>query len=153
MMSEEEPASTAESNNIGSQKLSAGSKMPKLQLLMLIVMGGCLLVNALVSLSHAYGPDSDHNLAVHEAIDDFKKGMPASAKSTSRKSSSLGSSKIASLSCEKYGGPPNQYASEMVYWSDVPSDSKYISPLQKKRGERRQYMTFEPGKICQVALV
>ena len=53
-------------------------------------------------------------------------------------------SKIASLSCEKYGGPPDEFAQEMVYWSDVPSDALYVSPLRQKRGERRQYMTFEP---------
>ena len=53
-------------------------------------------------------------------------------------------SKIASLSCEKHGGPPDEFAQEMVYWSDVPSDSLYVSPLRQKRGERRQYMTFEP---------
>lgn len=134
--------------------------MPKLQLLLLIAVGGCLIVNALVSLSHAYGPDSGHNLAIHEAMADFKKGTltntaislksPEAEASVSARSSSTVkdgapvASKIASLSCEKYGGPPDQYASEMVYWSDIPSDSQYVSPLQKKHGERRQYMTFEP---------
>lgn len=58
---------------------------------------------------------------------------------------SLPESKIAQLSCEQFGGPQDQYASqEMVYWSDIPSDALYSSPLRKKRGEHRRYMTFEP---------
>jgi len=57
----------------------------------------------------------------------------------------LQGSKIASLSCEAYGGPSKDLAQEMVYWSDVPSDALYVSPLKhKQKGQRRQYMTFEP---------
>jgi GDP-fucose protein O-fucosyltransferase len=58
---------------------------------------------------------------------------------------------LAKLSCEKYGGPADEFAQEMVYWQDIPSDTQYVSPfhpLRKAAGsgavKRRRYMTFEP---------
>lgn len=64
-------------------------------------------------------------------------------------------SKIGSLECSAFGGPPTQEESlDMVYWHDIPSDAQYISPLKAKKGERRQYLTFEPdGGACIVACV
>lgn len=32
----------------------------------------------------------------------------------------------------------------MVYWHDIPSDEKYVSPFHNKHGQHRRYMTFEP---------
>lgn len=29
---------------------------------------------------------------------------------------------LAGLSCERFGGPPEEIAKEMVYWEDIPSD-------------------------------
>ena len=49
---------------------------------------------------------------------------------------------LGGLSCAKHGGPSDEVASEMVYWSDIPSDSQFVSPF-KKEGETK-YMTFEP---------
>uniref|UniRef100_A0A7S2L6Y3 O-fucosyltransferase family protein n=1 Tax=Leptocylindrus danicus TaxID=163516 RepID=A0A7S2L6Y3_9STRA len=49
---------------------------------------------------------------------------------------------IAGLSCEKYGGLSDEAAQNMVYWDDIPSDSKYISPFFEAGNEK--YMTFEP---------
>jgi hypothetical protein len=49
---------------------------------------------------------------------------------------------LAGLSCEAYGGPPAQVAEEMVYWEDIPSDNKWISPF--KQQSMTQYLTFEP---------
>jgi len=47
---------------------------------------------------------------------------------------------LSTLNCEKYGGPPD--ASEMVYWHDIPSDHRYVSPF--KDPNKKRYMTFEP---------
>ena len=153
-------------------KQNGASKLSKLQILLMIVTGVSFLVNALVSLSHAYGP-KDYNLAVHQAMDEFKKGFSSSAsrrsvieggsvrverddfqiaKRTDPKEYAASNerpkrkpqSQIAKLSCGEYGGPTDEFAQEMVYWSDIPSDSLYVSPLRQKRGSRRQYMTFEP---------
>ena len=55
---------------------------------------------------------------------------------------------IGGLSCKAFGGPDDEIATkEMVYWSDIPSDAKYVSPFKKNneaRGGGTQYMTFEP---------
>jgi len=52
---------------------------------------------------------------------------------------------LASLSCNIYGGPSNDYAQqEMVYWEDIPSDDRYISPFKKAKGNKIHYLTFEP---------
>jgi len=52
---------------------------------------------------------------------------------------------VAGLSCGKYGGPPDDYATEeMVFWSDIPSDAKYRSPFHAKGLENAKYITFEP---------
>lgn len=48
---------------------------------------------------------------------------------------------LAGLSCDRFGGPADEIAREMVYWEDVPSDSLYVSPFQKK--DQKQYLTFE----------
>lgn len=54
------------------------------------------------------------------------------------------SSKAAGgLSCERYGGPSDEFASEMVYWQDTnPSDASFVSPYQKT-GPQEKYLTFE----------
>jgi hypothetical protein len=60
-----------------------------------------------------------------------------------------------SLNCERYGGPSEADAQEMVYWKDIPSDSHYISPFHpnnrnrkakenRQQDAQRKYMTFEP---------
>ena len=50
---------------------------------------------------------------------------------------------LATLSCEAHGGPSTAEAQEMVYWHDIPSDTKYTSPLFRSDGVER-YLTFEP---------
>lgn len=47
---------------------------------------------------------------------------------------------IAGLSCKDHGGPDDESASEMIFWSDIPSDSKYTSPFY----DPEKYITFEP---------
>ena len=51
---------------------------------------------------------------------------------------------LAGLSCAKYGGPSDEVAQEMVYWSDIPSDSQFVSPFKKEGEGETKYMTFEP---------
>lgn len=38
------------------------------------------------------------------------------------------------------GHPDESMIEDMVYWSDIPSDSKYRSPFYDKN----KYLTFEP---------
>ncbi|CAB9499428.1 GDP-fucose protein O-fucosyltransferase [Seminavis robusta] len=51
---------------------------------------------------------------------------------------------LAGLQCDAYGGPSAEAAQEMVYWEDIPSDAKYISPFKSK--DETQYLTFEPDE-------
>lgn len=51
--------------------------------------------------------------------------------------------RLAGLSCEKYGGPSDEAAAEMVYWQDIPSDAHHVSPFKPKDGAKR-FLTFEP---------
>jgi hypothetical protein len=50
--------------------------------------------------------------------------------------------RLAGLNCDRWGGPSNDLAEEMVYWEDIPSDSQFISPFHKSEGPT-QYFTFE----------
>ena len=54
---------------------------------------------------------------------------------------------LATLACEAHGGPDAEAAQEMVYWHDIPSDTKYQSPFFMRDGIER-FLTFEPG-TCQ----
>ena len=51
--------------------------------------------------------------------------------------------RLAGLNCDRFGGPSELVAEEMVYWEDIPTDSNFVSPFFKKDGPT-QYMTFEP---------
>jgi hypothetical protein len=46
------------------------------------------------------------------------------------------------LSCSRYGGPSDQYAEEMIYWREIPSDWDYVSPFQS-HGPHPKYLVFE----------
>jgi hypothetical protein len=47
---------------------------------------------------------------------------------------------LAGLSCERFGGPSDEDAAEMVFWEDIPSDSLHVSPFHKPN--QKQYLTF-----------
>eukprot|EP00531_Pseudo-nitzschia_arenysensis_P014738 CAMPEP_0116127870 /NCGR_PEP_ID=MMETSP0329-20121206/7062_1 /TAXON_ID=697910 /ORGANISM="Pseudo-nitzschia arenysensis, Strain B593" /LENGTH=625 /DNA_ID=CAMNT_0003621981 /DNA_START=140 /DNA_END=2017 /DNA_ORIENTATION=- len=53
--------------------------------------------------------------------------------------------KIAGLNCDRFGGPSEEIAAEMVYWRDIPKDAAFVSPFKKTNGEK-QYLTFEPDE-------
>ena len=58
---------------------------------------------------------------------------------------SKGKHTLAGLHCDKYGGPSQEAAKEMVYWEDIPSDARHFSPFHKRQGPT-QYLTFEPDE-------
>jgi len=57
---------------------------------------------------------------------------------------------VAHLSCADHGGPNNQQIiEEMVFWSDIPSDSSYLSPMHPLNdphtpNDMERFLTFEP---------
>lgn len=88
--------------------------------------------------------ERDHQQQQQQQEEEEEEEPPSEPKTANTDNTPTKTSEIASLSCAKHGGPPDEAAQEMVYWSDIPSDSLYVSPLRQKRGSRRQYMTFEP---------
>ena len=54
---------------------------------------------------------------------------------------------LSGLNCADHGGPNNNFAKEMVYWEDIPSDAMFKSPIGND-SKNRKYLTFEPdGKF------
>lgn len=52
---------------------------------------------------------------------------------------------VARLSCADHGGPADRKSvDEMVYWSDLPGDASYLSPMHDAGEER--FLTFEPER-------
>ena len=57
---------------------------------------------------------------------------------------------VAHLNCDDHGGPTDkQIIDEMVFWSDIPSDSAYLSPMHPLMdphtpNDVERYLTFEP---------
>mmetsp|Transcript_25213 Transcript_25213/g.36971 ORF Transcript_25213/g.36971 Transcript_25213/m.36971 type:complete len:121 (+) Transcript_25213:242-604(+) len=50
---------------------------------------------------------------------------------------------LAGLSCVDHNGPESiRLMSDVVYWSNIPSDAEYKSPLYDLSKEK--YLTFEP---------
>jgi hypothetical protein len=47
---------------------------------------------------------------------------------------------VAGLNCADHGGPSNEVAEEMIFWSDIKADSDYRSPFY----DEEKYITFEP---------
>ena len=52
---------------------------------------------------------------------------------------------VAGLDCSEHDGPAEaDFAKEMVYWRDIPTDNSWTSPFKKTDPSDRQYLTFEP---------
>ena len=47
---------------------------------------------------------------------------------------------VAGLSCADHGGPSDEIADQMVFWSDIEADSEYKSPFY----DEEKYISFEP---------
>ncbi len=78
--------------------------------------------------------------------DDKKEAKQPSATDTAElKDGTTPPPKIAGLNCDRYGGPSEEIAAEMVYWRDIPKDASFVSPYKKTNGEK-QYLTFEPDE-------
>jgi len=57
---------------------------------------------------------------------------------------------VAHLNCADHGGPTDpQIIEEMVFWSDIPTDADYLSPMQTLKDpytpdDAEKFLTFEP---------
>ena len=112
-----------------------------------VLLGVCCLVSGIVNILHAHRSPS--STVVQEHLKDFrepptkknaKKVVLAEDQADQSPEQDNGSS-LQHLSCQAYGGPPDEFAQEMVYWKDIPSDEHFVSPFHARQGKR--YMTFE----------
>jgi len=54
---------------------------------------------------------------------------------------------VSGLNCADHGGPTNpKIIEEMIFWSDIPSDSDYVSPMYDPNAKEEKYLTFEPDQ-------
>jgi hypothetical protein len=71
-------------------------------------------------------------------------------KSIEKKPNQSQQHQVAGLNCAKYGGPENKHAQEMVYWRDIPSDSRnplfLPSPMRNNKQQQEQFLTMEPDE-------
>jgi hypothetical protein len=85
------------------------------------------------------------------SIMDHKKGATRKNQKSIHKSDSRSENanehqhRLAGLNCDKWGGPSHDAAQEMVYWEDIPSDERFVSPFHQSNGPA-QYLTFEPDR-------
>lgn len=77
------------------------------------------------------------------AKSDSQKGpQQESRKESEKEDEGAKGSRIMGLDCKPWGGPPNEHAAEMVYWEDIPDDSKHVSPFYNP-DVPPQYFSFE----------
>ena len=101
------------------------------------LLGGCLPILLSNDFTHEFsiiGSDSNRQRLLHSAN--------SNAKDETLKDRKPNPSRVAGLDCEPWGGPPNEAAAEMVYWEDIPQDSKHVSPFYKP-DDPTQYFSFE----------
>jgi hypothetical protein len=61
---------------------------------------------------------------------------------TEKKDQGEAEHRLVHLSCKAYGGPSDEIAAEMAYWSNIPTDATFVSPYKT---DATKYVTFEPG--------
>ncbi len=71
--------------------------------------------------------------------------MPKHTISKQDSSEPMDDHRVAGLNCDKFGGPSEEIAAEMVYWRDIPTDAEFISPFANY-GKSPKYLTFEPDE-------
>jgi hypothetical protein len=117
-----------------------------------------LLITGVLNITFVHQHETQHgqNLLIHHVFPDFlmqrnttkwiRRIVDNESETGYHQEEASDVHRVAGLSCEKYGGPLDEIAAEMVYWSDIPSDAAFVSPLQKA-GPKVKYLTFEPGNF------
>ena len=100
------------------------------------LLGGCLPIFLSNDFTH------ENSIIGSSSNQRFPHSSNSNPKNEAQKDSKPKSSRVAGLDCEPWGGPPNEAAAEMIYWEDIPQDSKHISPFYKPDGPA-QYFSFE----------
>jgi hypothetical protein len=117
----------------------ARRKMGCLSITFLFLLSAVCIVSVTINVMHFNSLDPTH--AGHDPHHAFRNNRPQQQQD---QPSQEDGHMIAGLSCAAYGGPSDEIASEMVYWSDIQSDSNFVSPFMTKNPDEPKYMTFEP---------
>lgn len=104
---------------------------------------GCCFFTLVLNLLHSsfFHVEDDHEQSFREKHIKSAESLHHPNKAP-RNQQQGGTQKLAGLSCERYGGPEDP--SEMVFWSDMPQDTDFVSPLKRTDGGSPQYLLFEP---------
>lgn len=121
---------------------------------MALIIGFCCLVCGVVNIWHSqHSATATHrdNAIVTKHLQTFQQDVTEARKDISfdhtyktSQNNDYGEPHLATLNCDRWGGPSQEFAQEMVYWKVIPADTKYRSPFQVKKGQQKKYMTFEP---------
>lgn len=113
-----------------------GNRGPALVTRIAILLALCLLVSLVTNLVLVLHEDGVDYLATFRArhiqladalhVDNI---VPANESLPSSRIHTPGRSRLAGLSCERFGGPSDDVAAQMVYWRDIPSDAEFVSPF------------------------
>jgi hypothetical protein len=137
---------------------NSSSSLTKLLMLGIVI---CFVISAIVNLQHVYQEEEAlyalktdlHNFAVADkAMDKIVDSLVSEFDKDSHKKSDRNDlrndeppeRRLAHLSCAAYGGPADEFSQEMVYWQNISSDERFVSPFTPPKGQPRKYMTFEP---------
>lgn len=143
---------------------SSATSMTKLLMLGIVI---CFVISAIVNLQHVYQEEEalyalKKDLQNFAVADKTMEKLVASIVSENDKVEEDGTAKtsrnpspvqansehpelrLAHLSCAAHGGPADEFAQEMVYWQNISSDERFVSPFTPPKGQPRKYMTFEP---------
>jgi hypothetical protein len=137
---------------------NSSSSLTKLLMLGIVI---CFVISAIVNLQHVYQEEEAlyalktdlQNFAVADkAMDKIVDSLVAEFDGHAYEKSDRNEPqnaepperRLAHLSCAAYGGPADEFAQEMVYWQNISSDERFVSPFTPPKGQPRKYMTFEP---------
>jgi hypothetical protein len=141
----------------GTSKPTTTSRMNQHRMT-LFVLGGCIALIVVLNLSYVPGPvrnpssfdkrTSSRSSSNKDPKPTRQGGGSNSINDDLNNSNNNNNNKdhrLGGLNCDRFNGPSEDIASEMVYWSDIPDDSKFISPYANV-GPQKKYLTFEPDE-------
>lgn len=107
------------------------------------LLGGCLPILFSNKFAHEFSmKGASFSLPFLQVGGSNAKENGSQKDSTKKESEGPKTSRVAGLNCKPWGGPSNKAAAEMVYWEDIPQDSKHLSPFYIP-DTPPQYFSFE----------
>ena len=104
-------------------------------------------INVGINKNGATGVQSaDFNANAANDIDNPIHASPPKNNENNNKTSINSPHPVSGLNCADHGGPTNpKIIDEMIFWSDIPTNSSYLSPMCDTSAQEK-YLTFEPDQ-------